>query len=123
MFILKRKRNYLCARHPARCFYKHDHIQQLQQFFQMGSVTPIFIDGKSEAEGDKKLTKVPHSLSGVEPLLALVQNASSFYIALGSQFWALCHVLSGILRTLENIIPVLGEFNLNGERSQSYKHS
>lgn len=72
--------------------------------------------------GTSHLLKAPHSQSGVEPLLASVQSASSFYLALGYQFQALCHVLSGILRTLENIIPAPEEFNLNGERSQSYEH-
>ena len=69
------------------------------------------------------LLKVPHSQLGVEPVLAFVQSASSFYLALDSQFRALCHVLSGIHRSLETTVAALEEFNLKwGERSIRQTH-
>lgn len=68
-------------------------------------------------EAQSKLLKVPHSHLGLEPLSALVQSAS-FFPPLCSQFQALCHVLSMMHRTSENILPALEESNWNEKKSQ-----
>lgn len=48
-----------CARHSARYFYKHHLLRLLQQFFQVGSVIPLFTGEECEAQRDVYLVQSP----------------------------------------------------------------